>query len=34
MEEAVQRPDANEGGREEEEKRLRVAIRLSGRLHG
>jgi hypothetical protein len=33
-EEAVQRPDANEGGREEEEKRLRIAIRLPGRLHG
>jgi hypothetical protein len=30
----VQRPEANEGGREEEEKGLRISRRRSERLHG
>jgi len=33
-ERAVQRPEANEGGREEEEKSLRIACRRTDRLHG
>jgi hypothetical protein len=31
---AVQRPEANEGGREEEERRFGIATRRTGRLHG
>ena len=31
---AVQRPEANEGGREEEETGLRISLRESERLHG
>ena len=31
---AVQRPETNEGGREEEEMGLRIPIRKSERLHG
>jgi hypothetical protein len=31
---AVQRPEANEGGREEEEKGLRISLREPERLHG
>ena len=31
---AVQRPETNKGGREEEETGLRVSARKSGRLHG
>jgi len=31
---AVQRPETNEGGREEEEMGLRVSLRTSERLHG
>jgi hypothetical protein len=34
IEGAVQRPEANEGGREEEEKGLRISLRESERLHG
>ena len=34
MKGAVQRPEANEGGREEEEKGLRISRRRSKRLHG
>jgi len=30
----VQRPEANEGGREEEEKCLRISVRKPERLHG
>jgi hypothetical protein len=30
----VQRPEANEGGREEEEKGLRISLREPERLHG
>ena len=31
---AVQRPEANQGGREEEEKGLRISLREPERLHG
>jgi hypothetical protein len=31
---AVQRPEANEGGREEEERRFGISTRRTGRLHG
>jgi hypothetical protein len=31
---AVQRPETNEGGREEEEMGLRISLRTSERLHG
>jgi hypothetical protein len=31
---AVQRPEANEGGREEEERRFGIAARRTGWLHG
>ena len=33
-EEAVQRPETNQGGREEEEKGLRISLRGSEGLHG
>jgi hypothetical protein len=31
---AVQRPEANEGGREEEERCFRISVRKSESLHG